>query len=104
MWQGVVREARANPGESLFWDGPERQKTVDARAERTAAVRWSDKLASRVLTHGQDFDRLEEQKALGGEEGDPKRQSMRKDNARSVLVAVNGWRSLNRGFWKGNSS
>ena len=68
-------------------------------------MRWSDKLASRVLTHGQDFDGLEkEQKALGGEEGDPRRQSIRKGNAKSILVAMNEWRSLSRRFWKVNSN
>ena len=31
----LEEEVRANPGESLFWDGPERQNIVDSRAEKT---------------------------------------------------------------------
>lgn len=94
----LAQEMWVETGEPLSWNVQKDKEPWDARAKRTAEILCSNKLAPSVLTQGQILaERIE---ALGRVEGDPRRQNMKQENVRSILLAVNGWRSLSRRFWK----
>lgn len=100
MWQGVVlgtgSEGKPRRVSVLGWC--RKTNTVDPRAEKTVG---SSGLVRQTCFKGldtwQDFDGRRTE-GPGRRGGSSRRQSVRKENVRFILVERNGWRLLSRRF------